>query len=95
MTKKSIVYLRINDEFTVLVVVTDEVDIGAVVMVVVGPIDSWSVLNDSVGRKHPQSQVQSTDRQSITLQKIFCFRDKIKPNFPARGYQKSLFFGGS
>ena len=35
LTKKSIVYLRINDEFTVLVVVTDEVDIGAVVMVVV------------------------------------------------------------
>ena len=65
LTKKSIVYLRINDEFTVLVVVTDEVDIGAVVMVVVGPIDSWSVLNDSVGGKYPQSQVQSTHGRSI------------------------------
>ena len=80
-----------------LIVVTDEVDIGAVVMVVVvvGPIDSWSVLNDSVGGKYPQSQVQSTQGRSITLQKIFCFRDKIKPNFSARGDQKSLSFGGS
>ena len=60
-------------------------------MVVVGPIDSWSVLNDSVGRKHPQSQVQSTDGRSINLQKIFCFRVKIKPNFSARGDQKSFF----
>ena len=87
-------FKRTNDEFILLVVVTDEVDIAGAV-VVVGPIDSWSVLNDSVGRKHPQSQVQSTDGRSINLQKIFCFRVKIKPNFSARGDQKSLFFGGS
>ena len=32
---KSIIHQRINDEFTMLSVVTGEVDIGAVVMVVV------------------------------------------------------------